>query len=221
MKKACLIPVRSGSQRVPNKNFKVFDDITQESLLDIKVKQVLKVFEPSQIIISSDSSKASEISSKLGVNFHLRNPTYANSITNWSDVIQNILSEAIVGEDTTVCWSLCTSPIFSRFGEALESFLSSDNDSLVAVERLQTFLLDKNGKPINFNPGAWHPYSQELQPMFKITGACFIASLKNMMRWKYWYGPNPFLFEVSNAEGVDIDNEPDFEYAQKINRLYQ
>ena len=43
MKINIVIPVRNGSRRVPNKNFRSF--IEDKSLLEIKIEQLLKTFD--------------------------------------------------------------------------------------------------------------------------------------------------------------------------------
>jgi CMP-N-acetylneuraminic acid synthetase len=35
-----------------------------------------------------------------------------------------------------------------------------------------------------------------------------------MQKWRYWFGVNPYLFEISSAESVDVDTEEDFKFAQ-------
>ena len=37
-----------------------------------------------------------------------------------------------------------------------------------------------------------------------------------MQNWKYWFGINPYLFEITSAESVDVDTEDDYKYAQLL-----
>ena len=37
-----------------------------------------------------------------------------------------------------------------------------------------------------------------------------------MIKWKYWFGPKPYLFVVSEIESIDVDTQSDFEFAQKL-----
>ncbi len=83
----------------------------------------------------------------------------------------------------------------------------------------KSFFLNKYGKGINYNPGYWHPYSQELETYYEVTGACYIGLKSDMLKWKYWFGPKPYLFEVSKTEAIDVDTKEDFEFARKLYKL--
>jgi CMP-N-acetylneuraminic acid synthetase len=37
-----------------------------------------------------------------------------------------------------------------------------------------------------------------------------------MQSWKYWFGINPYLFEITSTESVDVDSEDDFRHAQLL-----
>ena len=52
-----------------------------------------------------------------------------------------------------------------------------------------------------------------------MTGACYIGLKSNMLKWSYWFGPKPYLFEVSPLESIDVDTQQDFELAQKLYTL--
>lgn len=61
MKITAVIPVRKGSQRVPNKNLRAFADTT---LLELKIQTLLQVPEIDEIIVNTDSEEAVEIVNK-------------------------------------------------------------------------------------------------------------------------------------------------------------
>ena len=217
MNKICIIPVREGSQRVKLKNFRVFDEAKNQSLLDRKIEQLKEFYTNSEIIISSSSSMAYETANKHSVKFSKRIDKYSNSTTPWPAVVNHILTNIDSPPETIVTWALCTSPFFSRYQEAFNSFVSNDSkDSLISVYKRRTFFLKKDGTPINFNPSFWHPYSQQLEPYYEITGACFIATLHDMLKWSYWFGPNPYLLETDYFESLDIDEIADFNASTKL-----
>ena len=89
-------------------------------------------------------------------------------------------------------------------------------DSLVGVLPSKNFILKKNGFPDNFNPGVWHPYSQELETSYFITGSIFLGEKNNMLKWNYWFGRKPILFKLNKIEAIDIDEIQDFNLAKKI-----
>ena len=58
MKITAVIPVRKGSQRVPNKNLRTFADTT---LLELKIQTLLQVPEIDEIVVNTDSEEAIEM----------------------------------------------------------------------------------------------------------------------------------------------------------------
>ena len=133
----------------------------------------------------------------------------------WPTVLTNIVKT--VPGNPYIVWALTTSPLFNRYAEAVKVFKSSKKkDSLVGVLSKKNFFLNKYGRGINFNPGSWHPYSQELDTYYEVTGSVYIARKNNMLKWTYWYGPKPLLFDIKNDESIDVDTKKDFDFARKI-----
>ena len=126
-----VVPIRKGSQRVKNKNFKKF---CGRNLLEHKIITLKKVKNINEIIINTDSNKAISIAKKLGVNYFKREDYYASSkCTNsefWSNVALNTKSEYIL-------FTHCTSPIISvkTYEKTINSFLKNKKnfDSLNTV----------------------------------------------------------------------------------------
>lgn len=210
-----IIPVREGSNRIRFKNFIPF--YKGESLIDIKIKQLKKMNCIDKIYVSSDSDLAESTSKKHNVEFLLRDTEACQAGMAWSDVVSNIL-HTIPGNPVVV-WSLTTSPLFDRFDEAISKFANSRNNSLVAVLPKKSFLLNGKGFGINYNPGFWHPYSQDLETYYEVTGGCFIAKKSDMIKWSYWFGPNPILFSVTELESIDVDYQEQFNLAKKLYKL--
>ena len=82
-----VVPVRKGSQRVPNKNIKKFAD---SSLLEIKINQLLRVDLFEEIIVSSDSDEMLALAKDLGVETHRREEKYSRSGTPMREVYSHI-----------------------------------------------------------------------------------------------------------------------------------
>lgn len=212
-----LIPVREGSQRVKDKNFREFAD--GRSLFELKIDHLKKAGCIDHIYVSSDSEKAKKIALDNGVEFLLRDSRMCQSDVLLSEVIRHIM-DTIPG-DPLVVWALATSPLFEDFAQAINKFkaVSKDHDSLIAVLPKKSFFLDKHGRGINYNPGYWHPYSQQLETWYEVTGACYIGRKSDMIKWSYWFGTKPFLYEVRSSQSVDVDTPQDFELAQKLYKV--
>jgi len=209
-----LIPVRAGSQRVKGKNFIEFS--AGRSLLEIKIDHLKRAGCFDAIYVSSDSDQAKRRAEERGVEFLPREARMCGTQVYLSEVVDYIMNT--IPGNPIVVWALVTSPLFSNFAPAVQKFLEVQDrhDSLLTVYPKKSFFLNKHGRGINYNPGYWHPYSQQLETYYEVTGACYIGRKSDMLKWSYWFGPKPFLFEVSTGEAVDVDTSEDFQFAKKL-----
>lgn len=213
MKKiVAVIPVRKGSQRVPNKNFKLFYD--NKSLLERKIEVLQKVESLDEIIIHSDSKLAKDIASKYKVKFQKREDYYASSECPGSDFFENL---AFTIDADIIVHAPCTSPLVSAktYTSMINQFsLSADHDSVNTVAEVKEFMWLDN-KPLNYNP-LTAPNSQDLPDVYKLTFGCNVLSKETMIKNKHVVGENPSFYIVDEVEAVDIDTPLDFKIAQTI-----
>ncbi len=213
-KLVAVIPVRSGSQRVKNKNFKKFGN---KNLLINKIEKLKKLKDLDQIIINTDSLKAIKIAELMGVNYFKRESYYASSKCSnsefWSYIGKVTNSEYIM-------FTNCTSPMvkISTYKKFIKYFMKNKKkyNSFNTVSDIKEYLL-KNNKPINFNFNST-PNSQDLPKIFKLNFAINIIKTKDLFKNKSVMGSSPFLYKLNEIEGFDIDTPLDFEYA---NYLYK
>ena len=211
---AAVIPVKHTSDRVKSKNFRVFDEETSDSLLDILIKK-LKNHGIKKIYISSNSPLVNANNEDYVL--IPRDDSFCNNDVPWSDVIANVLESIPEPDDTTILWCHTTNPLFNSYSKALQKYLnrnSNDYDSLVAVSKNRNFILTDTGLPVNYAFGPWHKYSQFLPNFYNVAGSLFIGELSRMKNLKYVIGINPILFHVEETEAIDIDTEIDFKFAQ-------
>lgn len=215
-----VIPVKEISERVQNKNFRLFAD--GRTLLEFKLKHLLdsKIFD--EIYISSDSKKAEEIAGNHGVRFLERDNYFCNNTTSWSDVIHHVIDSIPESDATHVSWCHTTSPLFNRYGECYNKYLSllvdegKEYDGLVAVKSLNEFIVNEKSRPVNYNWGIWHDYSQYLDPLYSVNGALFLMTKGTYLKNRYVMSKRPYLFKCHEWESIDLDNEFDFKLAQII-----
>lgn len=113
-----VIPVRKGSQRVKNKNFKKFNN---QNLLIHKIIKLKKTNLFDEIIVNTDLMKAIKIAKNLGVSYHKREQYFASSKCPNNKFWQN------VGQTTKskyIFFSNCTSPLIklSTYKKVIEIF---------------------------------------------------------------------------------------------------
>ena len=207
-----LVPVREGSQRVQNKNFRSFGGVA--TLLHYKLDQLKAAGCFRHIYVSSDSEQARRIAVERGVEFLSRDPLMCTPKPRWDEVIVSIMDT--VPGDPHVAWTLVTSPLFEGYQDAVQRYRDHQgtHDSLVGVKRLQEYLVDEQGRPFFFSFGPWHPYTPELKPMFIINDAIYIARKSDQIRWRYWFGRRPHLYEMPSLASISINFQEDFELAE-------
>ncbi len=215
-----IIPVKSKSERVPNKNFRDFHN--GNSLLDILLNKLKKIKDIDKVYVSSDKN-LSNYCNERGAIFLERNKDFCNNITPWSKVITEVVNSIPCKNNDTIMWCHVTGPLFNRYEEGIRIFKDSlkiGYDSLVAVEKLNEFILNESFKPINYSWGEKHPYSQDLNPLYRVNGSLFIAQKKTMLEHKYVLGKNANILLCSEDDSIDIDTQSDFEKAKaKYNNL--
>ena len=95
--------------------------------------------------------------------------------------------------------------------------LNKGYDSLITLNPMQSFFLDKNG-PINFETGLNHKNSEYLDPIYHFTNGINIAPKRQIAKWHYNYGPNPYKLMVNKREAIDIDDI--YDYVQALAMHY-
>lgn len=204
------IPLKTNSERVPNKNLRPF--YNDESLFDIKAKQLLKVFAPEDIYVSSENPDVERIVQRYGFNFHLRDIELTKSTARENQIVKAI-TDVIKGKPD-IMWVQVTQPLFNEFREIVDIWNGIDNfyDSLVVVKKISHHILDERGNPVNFNFGYWHKISQELPSLYEVTWSAFIMKREFLEQAYYQIGRTPYLY-VTDKHLVDINDMKEFEAA--------
>ena len=208
MKKlVAIIPVRAGSQRVKDKNFKPF---ASKSLFEHKI-DTIKQLPVDDIIVNTDSEIAIELAKKNGVNYHVREPYYASSECTNSEYHEYL---AKVTEAENILVAQVTAPLLMKdtYSQAINEFYNTDCNSLMSVKLVREFLWHE-GKAINYDPEN-APNSQDLPEYVAPTFGLVLAQRQAMIEARNFICSKPHFMRVSEIEAIDIDTELDFEFAE-------
>jgi len=209
-----VIPARKGSKRLPNKNIL---DFGESNLLIHKIRQLKKLNQIDEIIVSTDSDEMIEMAKQENVSFQRRPDEFCDEKTkSFPEVVEYISSTL---PEKNILWANCVCPLIKieSFKKAIETFqnLPPENDSVVSSILMKEYILDKENKPVNFS-FEQHVPTQKLPNWHIVINGFFIASSKNMKKWKFVYGKKPKLIEVSKLEAIDIDDKEDLIHARQI-----
>lgn len=210
MKIKALIPVRSGSVRVENKNIRPF---AGSNLLEIKIKQLLSVKELDGIVVNSNSDEMLRVASKYPVELVKRDDAFASNTVYMSDVYEN-MAQNFPGD--IVVYAAATYPLISpeTVSKIISKFQEEAHDSVVPVSPVKEFLFHE-GRPLNYNAEKF-PRSQDLPNIVALSWAASVIPRDIMIARKSTVGSNPFLYELSDTEAVDIDTPFDFTIAEAM-----
>ena len=208
-----VIPVRQGSQRVKNKNFREF---AGKSLLEHKI-DVVKNLPVDEIIINTDSEYAIELAKKNDIKYHKRESYYASSKCNNSEY-HEYLAKATDSENIIITQVTAPLVLLSTFIEAIAIFNNVDCNSLMSIKKIKEFLWYEN-KPINYNLDS-APNSQDLPDYFAPTFGVIIVNREAMLDSKNYICSKPYFYEISERESTEIDTKLDFEFSEFLYNKY-
>lgn len=212
MKVKALIPARSGSQRVKNKNIRKF---ASSSLLEIKINQLKRIKNIDGIIVNSNDDTILEIAKDLGCETVKRDDYFASNTVSMSDVYVNMAQNF---DGDVIVYTNVTNPLLkdSTIEKAIETFKSfnGEYDSLNTAHLIKEFLF-KDGRPINYDLKKM-PRSQDLPDIYAINFAVSVITKENMIKMKNVVGSKPYIYGIDEVEATDIDNPIDFEFAEYV-----
>jgi CMP-N-acetylneuraminic acid synthetase len=211
-----LLLARSGSKRLVNKNLANFGpEKSRSTLLEWKIKQLLEVFSPKKIILSSDSNEYLDIGSAFGLSLHKRS-TQLSDLGSFAENLRVVAKEAS-SEYVMYANGPCNPLIGPR---RIRDFIKSvDIDALdigvCAVEELKGYIGFQNSW-LNFEPGESHLGSELLENPFRVVWGLSIRSRAKVISQGSMFSMFDPFYKVPSWQSVDIDYPEDLVIAQSF-----
>jgi len=219
MHKIAVIPVRSGSKRLPKKNYKLFNSRT---LVEIARDKCLDAGIFDKVVISSDDPVFEELVNCSDVEFLQRTDSLADDNAT-SDMVVDFFFKKFP-TCKSILWVNSVSPLQSI--EDIKNCglrLNDPNvDSVMAVNTLYQHCCIAN-KPINFNPNSPFEKTQDLEPIQRYIYSCMGWRRQTYVKFrmegfKGLFPGNMSLVEVSTLAGMLIKYEEDFILCSQIEK---
>ena len=214
-----FLPMRAGSERVPEKNTKTFAGI-MGGLCKVKLEQLVTCDAVESVIVSTNDPEVVNISSGFNskkIKIIIRPDQLASSSASTDDLIRYVPEIMPNGH---ILWTHVTSPFIGpdTYNQIIDNYFKNLGtfDSLMTVSKIQKFIWNESG-PISYDRGMekW-PRTQTIEPLWEVNSGAFIATkaiyTENMDR----IGKKPFLFEMSDEIAFDIDWLSDFKMAEAM-----
>lgn len=218
MKKIAIIPARSGSKGLPNKNVLL---VNGKPLICYTIEAALNSGVFYEIIVSTDSQEYIDIISKYNVKIIKRSPHLASDHASSYVVIEDVLERYTSIEVDYFVLLQPTSPLRSRvhIREACNKFEKNFDkfDFLVSVTRAHkpttlTRVIDDDETLKNFRLDYSNYTRQQFLNEFSPNGAIFIGKPEIYLQNKQFYGNKSIAYFMDKESSIDIDDKSDFEY---------
>lgn len=218
MKNLAIIPARSGSKRLRDKNI---IDLNGKPLIYYTIKSALDSCCFEEVMVSTDSEKYANIAKQCGAKVpFLRSEEMSSDCAATWDTVREVLSyykaKSINFEHVTVLQP--TSPLRNK-NDIIGVFRLLDKvkaNNVVTVSEVEhpvqwCFKLPENGL---MDEMAKSPYNymkrQDLEPYYRENGAVYVINAKKIMDPKYdFYSDRCFAYIMPLTRSIDIDTKMD------------
>lgn len=210
MKTVILLPIKLNNKRVPGKNIKKFSDGTP--LMQLIQETCLKVKDVDGIYVYCSNLDVKDYIIE-GVHFLERPKWLDTDQANSNDIIREFMK--VVDADIYI-ETHATGPFTKpdSIDACIEAVKSGKYDSAFLAKRMQEFLW-QNGTAMNFDVQNF-PRTQDLTPIYSETPGAYVFTKETFNRHNRRVGVKPYIHEVSEIEGRDIDYPMDFVIADAI-----
>ncbi len=224
-KNIAIIPARSGSKGLVDKNIK---ELNGKPLLAYSIEAALESDCFQRVMVSTDSETYANIAKKYGaeVPFLRSEATSSDQASSWDMVKEVLRGYQEMGEIfDTFCLLQPTSPMrkasdisaaYGVYEEKEASFVVSITElehplswcgKLGAGQSLNGFIEKKGNKQ-----------RQAQDTYYRPNGAIYIAKVKDFEEDTFFYREGAFAYIMPKERSVDIDTEFDFQYAEFLIR---
>ena len=225
-----LIPARSGSKRIKNKNLL---KLNNKNLIQISIEQALITKEIDKVFVSTDSKKYQKISIAAGALApYLRNKKISKGYSTDLELFKDFLHQLKKREikiPNIIVHLRATYPIREKglISKCVNKFLKLEKkaDSLRTIFRLKEniqkmWLLDKKNmiyNPITKGTEQHSMPGQKLKKSYIQANCIDILNVKTTICKNSMTGEKIFGYEINH--NYDIDTIEDFERLKKINKI--
>lgn len=220
-KNIAIIPARSGSKRIPNKNIKHF---LGKPVIAYSIETAIKTGLFDEIMVSTDSEQIMKIALKYGAKVpFLRSPETAGDFATLSDVVGEVLTnydDKFNLKFDNICCLLATAPLVKP-GDLITSYnllLKSGLDAVFPIVKydypIQRALKLENQKVRMIWPENKNKRSQDLEPAYHDAGLFYWIKNNVFINQKTLWPQQTAGMEISRLAAQDIDTPEDWILAE-------
>lgn len=221
MKNIAIIPARSGSKGLRNKNIK---KLCGKPLMAYSIEAAIqsKLFEC--VHVSTDSEMYAEIAKEYGADVpFLRDEEYANDTASTWDTVKNVLCkyEAHGKKFDIVTILQPTSPLRTSedICNAYQLFRENEAFSVISVCEVEHSPLLCNTLKANLSLNGFIDMKkvsrrQDLDTYYRVNGGIYMICAEVLDNLEELYGSRSYAYIMEKSNSIDIDDEFDFKMAE-------
>jgi len=213
-----LMPMKGVSERVQNKNMRLFNG---QPLCSIMLDKLCASSLIDKVIVNTDSVEIKAfIENRYKNVVVIERPPYLLG----HDVSMNKIIDYDINLFPADLYlqTHSTNPLLKEetITAAIQTFIDGKpkKDSLFSVTRFQTRFYHESGEALNHDPEVLIK-TQDLPVMYEENSCIYLFTKEAFEKNKRRIGDNPILFEMEQIEAVDIDVEEEFVLAEKLHKV--
>lgn len=225
MKNIAIIPARSGSKGLRDKNIK---DLNGKPLIAYTIEAALQSNCFDTVMVSTDSENYADIAKQYGaeVPFLRSGKTSSDTASSW-DMVQEVLDMYMQRGATfdSFCLLQPTSPLRKAqdIQSAYKIFKEIADFAVVSVceaehSPLWCGKLPPSNELTNFLNPESEKRRQDAGKFYRLNGAIYIVDIARFRNDKFLYQHGSYAYIMDQASSVDIDSEIDFILAEILMR---
>lgn len=221
MKRIAIIPARSGSKGLKDKNI---IDLCGKPLIAYSIEAALETGLFDHVIVSTDSEHYAEIAQHYGAEVMMRGEALSNDKATTFMVLEDILKNRLQESIDYFVLLQPTSPLRTskHITEAIEKFESKIEhfDFLVSMKEAEHAKVLVNpiddDESLKYFDTDFSNYRRQGYKDYSPNGAIFIAKPDSYLEQKHFFGAKALSYIMSAEDSVDIDGALDLIVANAI-----
>lgn len=221
MKRIAIIPARSGSKGLKDKNI---IDLCGKPLIAYSIEAALETGLLDHVIVSTDSEHYAEIAQHYGAEVMMRGEALSNDKATTFMVLEDILKNRLQKSIDYFVLLQPTSPLRTskHITEAIEKFEAKieNFDFLVSMKEAEHAKVLVNpiddDESLKYFDTDFSNYRRQGYKDYSPNGAIFIAKPDSYLEQKHFFGAKALSYIMSAEDSVDIDGALDLVVANAI-----
>ncbi|HIF9279607.1 TPA: cytidylyltransferase domain-containing protein [Photobacterium damselae] len=224
MKILAVIPARSGSKRLPNKNTL---NLCGKPLIQWTIEAALDCEELDTIMVSTDCINIANIATSAGASVpYLRSSDLSSDTASSVDVVLDVIRyyESIKENFDVIILLQPTSPLRTKadIKKAIKIYKEKRADAVISISECDHSPLWCNTLPVDDSMDSFISEdikllrSQDLPSFYRLNGAIYLVNIDKFKEKKAFIINNSYALKMSKYSSIDIDDAMDFEYAKSI-----